>query len=272
MLIGINVHDELGSSSPYANATSVGNAILHLGPKIVRGISPTDTSAMRWLATQGIGYIMMCRTAPEQTTTALYAPGVQIAQAAKIPVAIEGLNEPDLAKPTSASYPDWVSYTKASQGAIWTAGQALGCTVLGPSVVFQPGAQQLGSVPMDKLNIHTYGWPHTAVPDVSTAIANVRSLSPEAGVWVTEIGASTYLNNWPFGTPDLTEAQQASLTMQGIAHARQLNVEVCVVYELVDQHNGWTDFFASYNREKNFGVFRSDWSPKPIVSQLIAAT
>lgn len=294
IMTGVNVHDELGSTSPYANGSAVAQALLILRPKIVRGISPMNVAGMRALAALGIGYIIMCRQSPARTTTALYEPGVRIAQAAGVPVAIEGYNEPDLAKPVwtlreryqllgwrmsqrNLQYrqmrlrtdPGWVLYTRELQAALYAVGQTLGVTVLGPSVVFAEGAQALGPVPMDKLNVHTYGWPHSAVPDVAGAIAAVRSLAPDAGVWVTEVGGSTY-RNWPFGRLDMTEAQQASLMMKARDVARRLGVEAFVVYELVDQCNSG-DWLAAFDREKRFGLFRADWTPKPLATALEAA-
>lgn len=270
MLLGVNVHDELTAASPYANSFAVASALLKLRPKIVRGISPQNLDGMRWLASHGIGYIIMLRTDPAHTDAPLYAPGVRIAKDAGVLVVLEGYNEPDIHKPTSATYTDWVSYTKASQAAVWDVGQKLGVMVLGPSVVFREGAAQLGPVPMDYLNVHTYGNPHTSVADVAGAISMVRYLAPAAGVWVTECGSSTCRKGawwWPFGGYDVTEAQAADLTIAARDRAQALGVEAFIVYELVDQRNigGWN---APYEYEANFGCFRADWSAKPVVARL----
>ena len=278
MLIGINVHDNLGSGTPYANSQACCAAILQLKSQVIRGIGPTDTGVMQWAASNGIGYIIYCNTTPENTSAATYQVGVDIAKAAGVPVAIEGLNEPDgTGFVVPSGYASWEAYTQASQAAVYAAGQALGIPVLSPSVG-AAGATALGVVPCDKLNVHCYGWPWDQVPDVASTIKDLQPLGPGKPAWVTECGVSTF-----YGTTtsnsflaclahhySVTEAQQKTLIMSALQNAKNLGVEVFCVYELVDQHKTG-QLSPMCNSQSNFGVFHSDFTPKPLATALATA-
>ncbi|MGZ6791231.1 MAG: hypothetical protein ACXVGQ_15095, partial [Mycobacteriaceae bacterium] len=77
-------------------------------------------------------------------------------------------------------------------------------------------------------------------------------------IWLTEFGAPT-----GFGVPSVSEQQQANIIADGLSYFPSLGFTGPVfVYNIRDTRTGSTD------PEQNFGLVRTDWSPKPAYTTL----
>lgn len=121
----------------------------------------------------------------------------------------------------------------------------------------------------DALAVHPYLSPADLPPDAPASDWSIRGIKQLAALrgttplWATEFGWSTHANT---GTEanhkrGVSEAQQADYTALAIDELDAQGVERAYVY---------TDRDMSGNdpHEANFGLFRSDWSPKPVVGAL----
>ncbi|WP_447711349.1 cellulase family glycosylhydrolase [Mycobacterium sp. C31M] len=122
----------------------------------------------------------------------------------------------------------------------------------------------------DAIAVHPYSFPDLPVSDVPARVGSIADLPALRGVmeqwgdadkqiWVTEFGAAT-------GSGDnvMTESQQAESLSQAVALATSWAwVGPVVIYEL---RNRGTD---PGNLEQNFGVLRSDLTPKTSGQELL---
>lgn len=125
---------------------------------------------------------------------------------------------------------------------------------------------------MDAVSIHPYSYP--ADPsDSSTAAWNtfyrlryMRTTMQIYGdatkpLWLTEFGAPTATVSTGAGPVTIDDQRQAAIISDGLRYANQLgNVGPIFIYSIRDERTGAADTL------KNFGVLRSDYSPKPSYS------
>jgi hypothetical protein len=64
------------------------------------------------------------------------------------------------------------------------------------------------------------------------------------------------------GKYGVLEAQQAEYMKKHLELAKNMGVEVCIIYDLID------DGPDAGNKEHRFGIFRQDGTPKPVASVL----
>ncbi len=122
---------------------------------------------------------------------------------------------------------------------------------------------------MDALALHPYTYPELlSVPNTAdwapyTWVRTVRELMVANGdsgkkIWFTEFGAPVATIDWG-GTPvQIDERKQADIIADGFTAARAMPyVGPVFIYSIRDQHTGTTD------REDNFGLLHTDFTPKP---------
>jgi hypothetical protein len=125
----------------------------------------------------------------------------------------------------------------------------------------------------DAMAVHPYMSPSDLPPDSGPSdwsIKGIKTLNTKRDgdrtpLWATEFGWSTHANSgaekpWKRG---VTEAQQADYTVHALDELEQQGIEHAYVY--TDR-----DMPTSDPHEANFGLFRSDWTPKPVVQALAA--
>ena len=98
-----------------------------------------------------------------------------------------------------------------------------------------------------------------------TAVLNVMSANGDSAkkLWITEIGAST-------ATGSYSESAQAAYTTNLDILRPFTSIEHVFWYELIDHYSSSnTAAQNAANVEYNFGIYRVDGTPKPIVQQLI---
>lgn len=176
--------------------------------------------------------------------------------------AFEGLNEHDVSGRTA-----WVAETRSFQKALYQAvrGEArtANLPVYGPSMAHPANATGVGSLSdfLSHGSIHPY--PGGNLPMTSIGDHERRSsvISGNRPIVVTEAGYHT-ATRWTGGHPGVSEEAQARYTPRLLLEFFNAGVQRSYLYEFIDQGSDLTD------REKAFGLVRSDGSEKPAYTSL----
>lgn len=122
-------------------------------------------------------------------------------------------------------------------------------------------ANALADVDIISMHWYTYpGPPDKGYRPIYMDLASVRAFIQKAKglgkrVWITEMGYPTSTDRY-----GVSEAQQAEYTKKQIELAGKMGVEVCIIYDLID------DGPDPGNLRDRHGLFRRDGSPKPAAS------
>ncbi len=114
---------------------------------------------------------------------------------------------------------------------------------------------------VDIISIHWYthpkspdqGWGPMTLASIRSYIQKIKNLGKR--VWITEMGYPTSTDKY-----GVSETKQAEYLQKQIILAGNMGVEVCIIYDLID------DGPDPGNKENRFGLFRQDGSPKPAVA------
>ena len=178
-------------------------------------------------------------------------------------VYFEGQNEPDLRSGWSTSM--ITNYQQALFNAVNGSGRPE-VPVVGPSIVRKANAQTIGTAfnaYTDKGNMHPYhqdNYPCLCTDDMSARIAAVQGLTPSKPILATEYGWSTEAGeSWSKVNENVASKYSLRGLFWGLMEA---DFERLIFYEMVSEASKGT------TNEANFGLLRSDLSPKPAYTSL----
>ncbi len=275
--IGVNTHLFYVDTS-YGNYEMVKRRLLELGIRHIRdGFDPAHTQRffdrVNDLAAAGIkSTLIACRVEAAGAPWTTYVTDAKSRVRSSLD-ALEGVNEPDL---VAAGQADWRRSTRRCQRDIYrqargsAAGPPLRVPVLGPS--FQAGDTQIGDISdrADGAAIHPYpdgmrpsGPEHHPFKVHMAAARKEQFGGARVPVVATETGYHDAVNTTGAYPPVSQRAAAIYIPRLFLDYARG-GVQRTFVYELVDERPDP----ALVDVELNFGLFESDWSPKPSATAL----
>ena len=270
--IGVNTHLFYVDTS-YGNYSMVRRRLRELGVRHIRdGFDPGRTRVffkrVNDLGRAGIkSTLIACRVEPPGTSWTIYVKDAKTKVARSLD-ALEGVNEPDLV----AAGTDWIGAARGcqrrmhDQAKATTFGPPLRVPVLGPSIQ-APDIQRLGDISdrADGGTIHPYpGGLSPSRPGVYGYVPQVASVrayhfgGAPAPVHATETGYHDAMNTTDSHPPTSQRAIATYMPRLFLEHAKA-GITRTFAYELVDERPDP----ALADVELNFGLFESDWSPKP---------
>ncbi len=265
--IGVNIHTVYRDTA-YGNWAEVKAKLQWLGIKHVRDVivpPAIDKSAAayqqaKWLELGALGIkVTCCLGGSGQLGNLSEILALVKGPLAGVVEAVEGTNEPDTTLGSS-----WQARLLAYQKEVWSLfhgvvpviGSALaGQTLRGPDI----------SAYVDFGAIHSYPSSGAARPpeaNLTQDLEVVRSMCGAKPVMATETGYHNALNWTADGHHFATEEQAGIWIPELYRYYFESGVARTFVYELVDQMPDP----GLAQKEDHFGLFRSDWSPKPAAS------
>jgi hypothetical protein len=263
--LGVNTHLEWLDSS-YANVDKAKAALAYLGIHRLRDVSPS------WYLTSfnAVADAGQCFDFFVRADAAASLEGVMATLATfntRVPgaiCAIEGLNEANL-WPASAQGLTGLAGAAAVQARLYQLAKADAALNRLPVYNLSLGGAgpndyaQLGdlSAHADLGNVHAYFYHgRPPVADMAFAINLAHTATPAlVDNVMTETGYSTASKD----SRAVDEPTQAKYILTLIAEAARLNMKSTYVYQLVDPFADAT----GTDLEMGFGLYRSDWTPKP---------
>jgi hypothetical protein len=269
--LGINAHAG-NANGAYTNSSMVVTALNYLGISTVRDRFTdlgTGSAAIGAMAAAGIKFdFVISSDMPAKGAAGLssYVAGLQAFQAkyAGSIFAVEGLNEVNLQPFNyngSGSLAAAASYQKALYTAVKGNSALAGIPVINLSVGLESDRDyaaigDLGAY-SDFANAHAYtatGWQADKVQEAS--LARAKGASKGDPVVITETGYTTMPSDT--GGLGVNESAQAKLTLTALLHAFENGSSKTFLYELFDSSLDP----SGHAREFNFGLFKTDGSPK----------
>jgi len=256
----------------YGNWTAAKQAVLNAGLTCLRDQvdvnSSTQRSHIQELASLGVKHDMLVDGRYSGASTASSAVSYMLGNYANALLSVEGENEPDNAGRCSIA--------KTGLADIWNVKQTdprmAGIPVLGPAMANPANyASCLGdqSSKVNVGNMHSYPGgenPEAQVKGSTWSLAgflsNTKSSYPGKPIWSTETGYHNAVNCGGCGHRPAPEAVAGTYGVQLPFQYALRGVDKAFFYELVDDGTNATDI------ENNFGLYRNDWSPKPLATGL----
>lgn len=275
--IGINTHLFYVDGS-YGDFAMVRRRLSELGVRHIRdGFDPGRTPAffkrVNGLATAGIkSTLIACRVEPGDVPWTTYVKDAKTKVRSSLD-ALEGVNEPDLV----AAGRDWIGSARRCQRKIHrqathaTFGPPLRVPILGPSIQAE-NTHRLGDISdrADGAAVHPYaGGMRPNRPGTNAFMAQMASVrehqfgGAQVPVYATETGYHDALNTPSTHPPASPRAISIYMPRLLLEHAKAGYART-FVYELVDEQPDP----ARADVERNYGLFESDWSPKPSATAL----
>jgi hypothetical protein len=265
---GVNTHLNYPGTA-YQNLPAVENALNYLELHRLRDVGgQTFTSAYDVLASQNFQFDFIAPSGANQLDVGVLAARLQ-AFASNHPGAVVGIEGPNESNNQPVNFNGQMGEAGgvAFQQALFQAAKA--SAVLAPIPVIglslgtdDPAAYAaLGDMSgvVDQGNAHifmTLGREPSL--DFGRLLNLAQSVTPGRPIAVTETGYPTDAGE-PVGVDEIT---QAKLTLNLLLDAARSGVASTYLYELVD--NG----FSTGSGGASFGLFRGDWSPKPVASAI----
>lgn len=263
--VGVNVHLSY-TGTPYEDVERVVAALHELGVRHVRdGLvpqRPDQYDRLNRLAEAGIRADLILG-APN-----VARPSEQIAtlkaNLAGAVEAVEGPNEYDL-----SGSPQWADALVSYQRELFTGVNADprldSLPVLGPTIVMPANRGVLADVrtALDVANIHPYAGGGPPEPAIEQGIADARQTSGDVPLVASETGYHNAIHATE-GQPPVDELTAADYLPRLLLSAFDGGIRRTYWYELVDVAADP----AATNADSNFGLLRSDFSPKPAFAAL----
>lgn len=267
--LGVNIHMSY-LSTPYGKVDKVLDALTYLGVRHVRdGECSTclrnGRQQHRQLAKAGCRFTLV---AGDFTTQPGHMPETNIpaavADLGEQLVAIEGINEPN--RQSGYSLDKLAAYYKRVRALM-----PPGVPLVGPAFTTSSSFASFATrqPTLDHGNMHPY--PGGADPSNSIVANMTAATKVVAGkslpLVATETGYHNAVNS-KGGHRPATEAAAGVYMPRVFLEYFRRGVQRTFIYELVDQHPDP----ALTSQERNFGLFRNDWSPKPAADAVRALT
>jgi hypothetical protein len=269
--LGVNVHVGY-TDTIYGNLPKMIEALKYAGLTKVRdGHVPWQNDRYAAMAKAGVRFDFFLpggvKEIPDPATFVRNVSAFAKANPGAV-VSIEGSNEVN-------NWPFGADRSLAGQGAVqkalWAAVKAdpvlSGLPVYAPSVTNAGAAQGLGDLraACTHANAHIYFGEGAVTPRGNSfwrdTIAYNQAPAQGKPTVITETGYSTNVN----GPQGCDETTQAKHTLKLLMDAAKEGIAATFLYELVDQMKPGSDP-GSVDRERRFGLFRNDWTPKPVAT------
>jgi hypothetical protein len=276
--IGVNV---LTAShfAPYQNLAAVEAGLNYVGVSSLRAVALPYTTSYETLASHGFKFDFFVPNnnnltggAVDLNGTLSYLSSFQTRHPGSI-VSIEGANEIN-AWPVNYGGQTGISAAVALQNDLFSGVNAIGnlkdISVLNLTMALRSGQGAEAYAPLgnlsnsaDKGNAHLYfnGQPSSLYWDVLASLSDTPTPGLSHDV-ITETGYSSAYND--ASGRSVSEIDQAKLTLNSLMLAAKKGVDSTFLYQLVDQEADPTH--SDY--EAGLGLFRSDWSAKPVADAL----
>jgi hypothetical protein len=263
--VGVNVHISYTDTS-YGDLASVKAALAQLGVKHVRdGACAGCTSIhprQRQIADElGVRYTWIAGDPRNTTGTVEANIGRVQSDFADCTDALENPNEWDVRGG------QWAAELRTYAAGLRSARDMLlpGVSILAPSLVRAASRATLGdlSAYVDRGNMHSY--PGAVQPDagaLTNELALAEVVAPGRAPCATETGYHNATQQ--SGRPGISEAAAAGYLPRLYLEYFRRGVERTFLYELAEQR---PDPLLT-NPELHFGLFRSDWTAKPAVTEI----
>lgn len=264
--VGVNIHSTY-SDTAYADRARVVRALSGLGVGHVRdGLEPDRPDQREYLlglARRRIRTTFIMGSPRDEVLSRLDDGGVRDF-VARTSAALEGPNEYDV-----AGDPDWVGNLRTYQQRLYrvaNAGRRLASRpIVAPSFVESGSRSDVGDLAawLDLANLHPYPGGRPPEEGVAEELRSVEALSGGKPVVATETGYHNALAAED-GQPPASERAVATYLPRLLLENWRRGIRRTFLYELVDPR-------ADPRRndpDANFGLLRSDFTPKPGYSAL----
>jgi hypothetical protein len=249
--LGINIH----SAAPQTSPETLPHLVAYLGFHHVRdGANDAETVDNTAYQNAGIKWDLIMRSDPQTYRPWLIQHKNQI-------LLLEGPNEPDLELP-KYQYLTGIPAAAAMQSVLYQMARSRAALQQIPVLNYAIGHPnfftrlQQNPHDYDFANVHVY-----ANAGRPPRLALQKSVIPGAPLIVTETGYTTVLHN-PFsarqGLEGVDEPTQAKYLLDTVFYDYTLNIRQTYLYDLIDDGPDPNNL----NREKHFGLFHADGTPK----------
>lgn len=265
--LGVGVHFSI-TTGAYGDLPSIASALYYEGFNHVR-FDMTQTTSILQRAVEvgflGYKYDLILYDTPQNygANWTLIEPYLD---------EVEGPNEPDVNSFIYNGQSPGVPSAAYLQPLLWTGIQIAAPSL--PVLTFATGANSNSEIGVsgNLSSSVTYGnyhfYPGHEIPSdgLAAGISKITNV-PGKSLICTETGYSTVVwnltNNY---APAVSETAQARYEMSGIYDHFQIGDKRTYLYELADEQPDPSNL----NGEYHYGLFRSNWTPKPIASEINA--
>jgi hypothetical protein len=266
--IGVNTHTYYTDTPYYSQFATVKERLTQLGVRNIReNLVPRRSDQYQRLSELGAAGIKstLILGEPREGIPGLNTLlGIVKKDLRPYVAAVEGPNEYDLAGVSNWSS-QLLPYQEALYQGVKNDSSLSSLPVIGPSLVHWESMDEVGNISnrLDYGNIHSYPDGYEPESNVTTHLSHQAGVSAGKPIMATESGYHTAVN-WTGSSKPVSEQAMAVYTPRMYLEYFRRGIARTFSYELLDEQSdpGLDD------REHNFGLLRSDLSPKPAFEAL----